>query len=278
EYGGGELKTARRYGAKRFEETKSLPPRRDHEPIVAQPVDCEKYQCAYVDSHDFQLSSEGGYVVKSLSPRLPLSHNFAPPYVRGTDDHHHDDDAVAAAARGKSKNSKYKIIRTSAAARAPRAPRAPRRRDDASQVGDCFGRCGPGCGDWSHQWIGDPVVIADFTYCEPPDPDSWMPDCSTFCCSTERRVTSYAGTAVHTAHGKVTFGSVAHDACVRALGLPAWLTSLPGMPCFPELLLAADCYVIPGVGEEQTWSYIGPHAEGWDAYTGNCCVTIGPIS
>ena len=140
-----------------------------------------------------------------------------------------------------------------------------------------FGRCGGGCGNWTHEWIGEITPYIDFTYYEPPDPNNFMPDCSTMCCSTERRVTSYSGIAVHTAHGKVTLGSKAHDSCVRDLGGPAWLLSLPGMPCFPALLLAADCG-IPGVGEEHTWSYIGPHAEGYDYYTGNCCVAIGPVN
>ena len=276
EYGGGELKAARHYGAKRFEDTKNLPPRGPHEPLVAQPVDCEKFQCVYADSHDYQLSAEGGYVVKSLSPRLSLSHNFAPPAVRGTDDHHHDDEANAARAT-RDNGLTFKIVKASATrARAPRKP-APRRRDDASQVGDCFGRCGGGCGGWTHEWIGEPTLLADWTYCVGPDPHEFMPDCSTFCCSQEKQVISYSGTAVHIAHGKVTFGSIAHDSCVRALGWPAWLSSLPGMPCFPELLLAADC-AIPGVGSDQTWSYIGPHGEGYDYYTGNCCVAIGPVS
>jgi hypothetical protein len=281
EYGGGELKAARHYGAKRRDETKNAPPRHPHEPLVAQPVDCEKFQCAYVDSHDYQLSTEGGYVVKSLSPRLALSHNFAPPEVRGTDDHH-DHEAAAAKAKGlefkQTKVLDYSIVKTGAARapRATRAPRAPRRRDDASQVGDCFGRCGGGCGNWTHQWIGEPTVVADYTYCAPPQwSDRIGVDCTMICCSLEKHLVSFAGTAVHTAHGKVTLGSIAHDACVRALGWPAWLSSLPGMPCFPALLLAADC-AIPGVGDEQTWSYIGPHTEIFDYFTENCC-TSNPV-
>jgi hypothetical protein len=81
-------------------------------------------------------------------------------------------------------------------------------------------------------------------------------------------VVSYSGIAVHTASGKVTLGSKAHDSCCRSLGGPCWLLSLG--PCAPAALLAADCG-IPGVGEEHTWSYIGPHAEGYDSYTGVCC-------
>jgi hypothetical protein len=278
EYGGGELKAARHYGAKRLAETKDAPPRRPHEPLVAQPVDCEKFQCVYADSHDYQLSGEGGYVVKSLSPRLSLSHNFAPPEVRGADGHH-DDAAAAAKAKGLERKRTdcpdYKIVRAGATrARAPRKP-APRRRDDASQVGDCFGRCGGGCGGWTHEWVGEPTVVANYTYCEPPEwSNRFGVDCSMICCSLEKQYVSFAGTAVHTAHGKVTFGSIAHDSCVRALGWPAWLSSLPGMPCFPELLLAADC-AIPGVGSDQTWSYIGPHTEVFNYFTENCCTTLG---
>ncbi len=282
EYGGGELKAARHYGAKKFEETKGLPHKRPHEPLVAQPVDCEKFQCVYADSFDYQLSADGGYVVKSLSPRLSLSHNFASPAMRGPADHHNDE-----AAASPDKGLKFKVVTVSAtrapAPRARRTPRvrAPRRRDDddPSQVGDCFGRCGGGCGGWTHEWIGEPTVLVDYTFCETPELGNGhiAPDCSTMCCSWEKRVVSYTGLAVHTAHGKVTFGSIAHDSCVRALGWPAWLSSLPGMPCFPELLLAADC-AIPGVGDEQTWSYVGPHSEGFEYYTDNCCTTIGPVS
>ena len=276
DYGGGELKAARHYGAKRLAETKDLPHRHPHEPLVAQPVDCVKFQCVYADSHDYQVSAEGGYVVKSLSIRLSLSHNFAPPSVRGLDEHH---DVVSEAAAFKAKNTKYKVIKASATrARAPRARApAPRRRDDASQVGDCFGRCGGGCGGWSHEWVGNPTEIANWTYCQGMDPDGIAPDCSSMCCSWERQILSYGGMAVHISGGKVTFGSIAHDSCVRALGWPAWLSSLPGMPCFPELLLAADC-AIPGVGDYQTWSYIGPHSEGYDVFTGGCCTDIGPVS
>jgi hypothetical protein len=276
EYGGGELKAARRYGAKRLAETKDLPPRRLHEPLAGQPVDCEKFQCAFVDNHDFQLSADGGYVVKSLSPRLSLSHNVAPPFMRGTDDHHHD---AAVAAPPRDKGLKYKITKVSATtARAPRA-RAPRRRDDGSQVGDCFGRCFGGCGNWTHEWVGEPTVVADYTYCETVEggESHFGTNCTTMCCSWEKRFVSFSGTAIHTAHGKVTLGSIVHDACVRSLGWPAWLSSLPGMPCFEAALLAADC-LVPGVGEEQTWSYIGPHTESHDYYTENCCTTIGPIS
>ena len=94
-------------------------------------------------------------------------------------------------------------------------------------------------------WIGEITPYIDFTYCEPPDPNNFMPDCSTMCCSTERRVTSYSGMAIHTAHGKVTLGSKAHDTCVRDLGGPAWLLSLPGMPYFGPLLLGRSTVPFP---------------------------------
>ena len=277
EYGGGELSVARKFGAKRSEALKDTQLHKQREPLVRQPVDCEQFQCLYVDNHDYQLSAEGGYVVKSLSPRLALSHNFAPPEMR-IDDEHHDFSKTASLKPVKPRSRSLKAASSKSVKSAHSVKAAPTKpMDDASQVGDCFGRCGGGCGDWTHEWIGEITPYIDFTYCEPPDPNNFMPDCSTMCCSTERRVTSYSGIAVHTAHGKVTLGSKAHDSCVRDLGGPAWLLSLPGMPCFPALLLAADCG-IPGVGEQHTWSYIGPHAEGYDYYTGNCCVAIGPVN
>jgi len=276
EYGGGELSAARKFGAKRSEALKNQEFHKQHGPLVRQPVDCEQFQCLYVDNHDYQLSAQGGYVVKSLSPHLALSHNFAPFEIREGDEHHDHvkAESVKEAKHGTrgSKAPSSKSVKSAHVVKA--APIKPL--DDGSQVGDCFGRCGGGCGNWTHTWVGEITPYIDFTYCELPDPDSVPIDCSTMCCSNERRVTSYSGIAIHTAHGKVTLGSKAHDSCVRAFGGPAWLLSLPGMPCFGAALLAADC-AIPGVGEEHTWSYIGPHAEGFDYYTGNCCVPIGPV-
>lgn len=274
EYGGGELSAAKKFGAKRVEELKGKESYKQHEPLVSEAVDCEQFQCLYVDNHDYQLSAQGGYVVKSLSPRLGLSHNFARPTTRVGDEHHDHEKAVSVkdVKPGKLnfKAASFNGAKTSNRGRAA----VVKPFDDDSQVGDCFGRCGGGCGNWSHEWIGEITPYLDYTYCEAPDRYTDMPNCSTMCCSTERRVTSYSGIAVHTAHGKVTLGSKAHDSCVRSLGGPSWLLSLPGMPCFPALLLAADCG-IPGIGDEHTWSYIGPHAEGYDYYTGNCCVAIG---
>ena len=279
EYGGGDLVAAKQFGAKRREATKDLKPARTLEPLFADAADCELVQCTFADNHDYQLSEQGGYVVKSLSPRLVLTHNFAPPESRKADEHHDHEHAKAAQRKAGSAS----FIKTSAAAslnfnanslKGVKPLVAMPRRDDDSQVGDCYGRCGAGCGGWYHTWVGEPVVMWDYTYCQGPDPDSWMPDCSTFCCSWEKRVTSYSGLAVHTASGKVTLGSKAHDSCCRSLGGPCWLLSLG--PCAPAALLAIDCG-IPGVGEEHTWSYIGPHGEGYDYHTGNCCMDIGPV-
>ncbi len=279
EYGGGDLVAAKQFGAQRREATKDLKPARKLEPLHADAADCELVQCEFADNHDYQLSGQGGYVVKSLSRRLVLSHNFAPPEARNADEHH--DHAHAKATQRKAGSASF--IKTSAAASlnfntqplsgVKPLVRLPRR-DDDSQVGDCYGRCGAGCGGWYHTWVGEPVVMANYTYCQGPDPYGPMPDCSTFCCSWEKQVVSYSGMAVHTASGKVTVGSKAHDSCCRSLGGPCWLLSLG--PCAPALLLAADCG-IPGVGEEHTWSYIGPHAEGYDYHTGNCCMAIGPV-
>jgi hypothetical protein len=279
EYGGGDLTAAKQFGAKRREATKDLKPPEKAEPLFTDAADCELFQCAFVDNFDYQFSEQGGYVVKSLSRRLVLSHNFAPPEVRGGEephDHTHDD-AEAAHRRGRNpvfiKTGGTSVKNFSARPlRAVKPLASMPRRDDGSQVGDCFGHCGGGCGNWSHTWIGEPVLTTHYTYCVGYDPDTPTPmGCGlVWCCSTQKEVVSYSGLAVHTASGKVTLGSKAHDSCVRALGWPAWLSSLPGMPCFPALLLAADC-AIPGVGEEHTWSYIGPHSEGYDYYTGVCC-------
>lgn len=265
---------ARSFGAKRREATKDLKPAREAEPLHADSVDCEQLQCVFADTHDYQLSEQGGYVVKSLSPRLVLSHNFASREVRNGDGH--SDHEYARAARRKGAGADFiKAVFGAKPVGGAMPLVAAARRDDESQVNECFGRCGAGCGGWGHSWVGEPTVMANFTYCEPPDPNGWAPDCSTFRCSIERQVVSYSGIAVHATSGKVTLGAKAHDTCCRDLGGPCWLLSLG--PCAPALALAADCG-IPGAGAEHTWSYIGPHAEGYDYYTGNCCVAIGPIA
>jgi hypothetical protein len=290
EYGGGDLAAARQFGAKRRAATKDLKPNRELEPLHADSVDCAQLQCVYADNHDYQLSEQGGYVVKSLSRRLVLSHNFATPDLRDKDEHHEHDHEHARAAQRKGAAPNFiktgfvgaSFINAGAASATPNfgarplraaRPAAAPRRDDESQVGECFGRCGAGCGGWWHTWVGEPTISNNWTYCQEPDPDMPMPDCSSMCCSHERQVISYSGIAVHTTSGKVTLGAKAHDTCCRDLPGPCWLLSLG--PCAWALALAADCG-IPGAGSEHTWSYIGPHMEGYDFFTGNCCVPIGP--
>jgi len=196
--------------------------------FTVAPGGCKMPDCDFVDTLDYQLTEQGGFVVKSLPRRLTLSHNYATP------DMHHDSDEGG--------------IRPA---------------DDGGQVGDCFGRCGRECGDWTHEWISH--TDTDYTYCRDVQfPPEYIIDCNLFCCVEERQLIMAQGIAVHTAHGKVTPGSIAHDWCCRNLFLgcynPLCMALLPG---------AADCFT-PGIGWEETWSYVGPHMESSD-YRIGCC-------
>lgn len=182
EYGGGELRAARNFGAKRSDAFKNKEFQKQHELLVPQPVDCQQFQCLYVDNHDYQLSAQGGYVVKSLSPRLALSHNFAPREIRGGDEHHdHLKAASVTEVKLKAVSVKevklgrrgFKAALSKSVKSAHSVKAAPiKSLDDGSQVGDCFGRCGGGCGNWTHVWIGEITPYIDYTYCEPPDPNA----------------------------------------------------------------------------------------------------------
>ena len=151
EYGGGELRAARNFGAKRSEAFKNKEFHKQHEPLVPQPVDCLQFQCLYVDNHDYQLSAQGGYVVKSLSPRLALSHNFAPSEIR-VEDEHHDHLKAELVKEVKLGRRGFKAAPSKSVKSAHSVKAAPiKSLDDSSQVGDCFGRCGGGCGNWTHE-------------------------------------------------------------------------------------------------------------------------------
>lgn len=209
------------------------------------PADCRMPNCKFVDTLDYQLTEPGGFVVKSLSPRLTLSHNYARPEPGGE---HHDPAGI--------EGGRMALM------------------DDDSQVGDCFGRCFAGCGGWSHEWIGS-TVVDSYTYCFDSSGNGGGPglDCSQMCCSQEREVMLVSGTAVHITSGHVTPGAMLHDACCRSTPLGCWLNLL----CYVEALAAADCF-IPGLGWDETWSYVGPHFEGYDQATGVCCTSVGPIN
>lgn len=204
------------------------------------PENCKMPDCVFVDTHDYQLTEKGGFTVKTLSVRLPLSHNYARPEMV-----HEEFEAADVRAT-----------------------------DDGSQVGDCFGRCWAGCGDWTHEWISGPEIVVVNTYCQ--DVSSGYGDwgigldCSQMCCAWEHQVVSETGIAVHTAHGKVTLGAIAHDACCRNLFLGCL-----NPVCIALMIPATDC-LIPGVGWDQTWSYVGPHGGAWDFTTGVCCAATGP--
>jgi hypothetical protein len=224
-----DLEAAGRYGKPLSEGLDSHKTEESPDDFVLMPEGCSMPKCDYVGTHDYQLTEQGGFVVKNVSRRLPLSHNYGRP------------------------------------ARANAGSEQIRPTDDGSQVGDCFGRCGGGCGDWTHEWISR--TDYDETYCAEINvpPDMPMPDCSWMCCYEERRFVGSQGTAVHTAHGKVTPGAIAHDWCCRNLFLGCW-----NPVCIALLPGALDC-LIPGVGWDETWSYVGPHSEAFDYPTGVCC-------
>ncbi len=190
------------------------------------PENCKMPDCAFVDTHDYQLTEKGGFTVKTLSVRLPLSHNYARPEMV-----HEEVEAADVRAT-----------------------------DDGSQVGDCFGRCWAGCGDWTHEWISGPEIVVDYTYCEDVSSGygDWgiALDCSQMCCAWEHRVVTEAGIAVHTAHGKVTLGAIAHDACCRNLFLGCL-----NPVCIALMIPATDCY---------SWRRVGANVElCWPARRGD---------
>jgi hypothetical protein len=212
--------------ANRSTNSKSTEP---HDEFVLMPEGCKMPKCDYVDTHDYQLSEQGGFVVKSLPQRLSLSHNYASPQMV----HEHDGEGL-------------------------------RPMDDGSQVGDCFGRCGSGCGDWTHEWISR--TDYEYTTCrEVQYPPDYLIDCTWFCCFEQRRVVTSQGIAVHIAHGRVTSGAIAHDACCRSHFLGCYNPEC--MALFPWAI--AEC-TSSGVGWMESWSYVGPHTEYSDERTG-CC-------
>jgi hypothetical protein len=197
--------------------------------VILLPDGCKMPNCKFVDTSDYQLTDKGGFVVRSLSPRITLSHNYAGP------GHTHDNDSEGITPM-----------------------------DDESQVGNCFGRCGRACGDWTHEWISRTEF--DYTYCQDVQFPNDMPiDCSWMCCSEERREVGASGIAVHTAHGHVTLSSIAHDACCRNLFWGCW-----NPVCIALFPATVDC-LIPGLGWDETWSYVGPLSEYYNYATGVCC-------
>lgn len=200
-----------------------------HNEFVLLPEGCKMPKCDLADTHDYQLSEQGGFVIKSLSQRLTLSHNYASPQMV----HEHDSQVI-------------------------------RPMDDSEQVGYCFGRCGRGCENWTHEWISR--TDTEYTTCrEVQFPEYFVADCSFFCCVNEVRVVISEGIAVHTVHGKVTNASIAHDDCCNSHFLGC------GNPvCGPLFLWAiAECTALD-VGWFETWSYVGPHTETSEEVTG-CC-------
>lgn len=85
------------------------------------PSECAGAECSAVSTADFVYTESGGFVNRTLSPRLPLTHRFAV-----------DIDPRA-------------IPQSDVSPKEPAQVSA--WQDD--DVGHCFGRCGAGCGSWS---------------------------------------------------------------------------------------------------------------------------------
>ncbi|HZH30045.1 MAG TPA: hypothetical protein VEY11_04725 [Pyrinomonadaceae bacterium] len=265
EYGGIELALGKRI-------TPNVKARRHVSPeeleILLLPLNCVAPQCVIAETHDYQLSEKGGYVVKSLSNRLTLSHNFARPEMRKGGGH--DDTPAASVKTMKIDTEIDKVMFRPASFKGLTAikaapPAVVRPWDDGSQVGDCYGRCGGGCGNWTHTWVGTPTIIDPGPSCVAQTYHPLMDRmCIESCQTIDRSYITEYGTAVHTASGNVTLGSKAHDSCCRSSWGGCWNPA-----CIAIAPLAADCAV---AGTLHTWSYVGYHESSYivDNPNGNC--------
>lgn len=245
--------------------------------VLLLPVNCIAPQCVVAETHDYQLSEQGGYVVKSLSNRLTLSHNFARPEMREADGHddHAQSASVNAVKTGRVMFQPASFTGLTAIKAAPTAALMPW--DDGSQVGDCYGRCGGGCGNWTHSWVGTPTTINSGPSCISAYHHPLMERmCLESCQTIDRTYVTEYGTAVHTASGNVTLGSKAHDSCCRSSWGGCWNPA-----CIAIAPAAADCAF---AGTLHTWSYVGyhetshiednPNGTCWEQ-ADECCRTYG---
>lgn len=146
--------------------------------LIRWPRDCEMQDCEIVSTSDYVYSMDGGFVSRSLSVQLQLTHGYE---EGGPLD---DGDAIAPP-----KNSKG-------------LPRLNAWMDD--EADDCLGRCGFGCGSWScrdfdrsrGQPVGEPVCGSS---------TSWE----------ERQYYTYTFKRTCTTSGRVTDGCICHDRCAR---------------------------------------------------------------
>ena len=121
-----------------------------------------------------------------------------------------------------------------------------RARDDESRVGYCFGRCGGGCGSWSH--YGHTLSSE---YLDSYDIDTCGGWCNEYTVTWE---------LVHQTCGCATSGCAAHDWCVRNLcGGDAWCAPCDVVAIWTGIT-AISCLWM----SDTCWSYADPPTQGID--------------
>jgi hypothetical protein len=125
------------------------------------------------------LEGAGGFVVKGLDRRLIMRRNYSPP-----------------------SRDEVEWVRFQAAQRGARSFH------DPSQVGDCFGTCGGGCGSWQDQVIELTHVVSETWH----PPGTWG-----VCPVSGGWDREYTGNCEHKSCGCRTHGCATHDWCVREL-------------------------------------------------------------
>jgi len=118
-------------------------------------------------------------------------------------------------------------------------PEGERRPDDDSRVGDCFGRCGGGCGSWSHYTTN---IQRNYQYSFDIENGGWC------------NVYNSTADMVHRTCGCKTHGCAAHDYCVRT-----WCPGDPGCAfCWPEAVWAGVTGISCLFMGDTCWSYADP--------------------
>jgi hypothetical protein len=135
--------------------------------------------------------------------------------------------------------------------------------DDDSRVGDCFGRCGGGCGSWNHYVTN---IHSDYLYSYDIENGGW--------CNVYSSTADY----VHRTCGCAAHGCADHDYCVRTFCPDDAACAF----CWPEAIWAGITWGSCLFQADKCWSYADPVAYPEDTrcfYCGPCgCAEGGPPS
>lgn len=205
------------------------------------PSDCAIPYCTVVETADYLLSKDGGFTIKTLSPRLVLRHNYATGSIT---------DALSQnASVGSPFGSRAPRDSNSIALSPKDIPSTYLTGPQPSLVGDCLGRCGAGCGSWSFNATGAPQIASGEYRCEAPSGGACSPLVA--CDTNLLRVDYIHSYGLWTTTGKVTVSCQLHDDCVR--GAPLGLLD----PICQTFLPTATADYISGAGVSTTWQHYG---------------------